>query len=318
MKRTGIDHPKTKRLSKLLGVTHFAAVGLLECLWHFAARHAIRGDIGRWSNEEIGDAVGWPTDDVERFVTALVDTGWLDRHVEHRLTIHDWHDHCDEAVRKTINRKGWSFASQKQPAASSESPHQKNETPRPLDDVSTSRDNGSTRPAVVATSLDSQSLSQSLSQSQSLLPPPDGDGAQGARTSKRQGTSSAKFSEDDLQLAREMFAGIRQLNPDAKPPNFDRWANTMRRLRADGSDRTPAQIRATLAWIRADAFWKTNVLSPERLRDKWDTLQLKLREARNGHHKNNGPSSAKPDDLLGYIDRHGITGAGMACQRSAR
>ena len=40
MKRSGIDHPKVKRLARCLGVRHHAAVGILEMLWHFAARTA--------------------------------------------------------------------------------------------------------------------------------------------------------------------------------------------------------------------------------------------------------------------------------------
>jgi len=277
MKRTGIDHPKTRRLAKLLGVPMFSAVGVLECVWHFTARHAIRGDIGRWNDHEIADAIGWPAEDAERLIPALVDAGWLDRCQSHRLVVHDWQDHCDEAVKKTVQRKGWEFA-QPIPIVSV------NEACRDL-----SR-NVATSSAVVATCLDSQSLSQSQSrsQSQSLLSSPDGDGSKGAQGSPTSGQSKAapKFTDDDLKLAQEMFDGIRAIHPDARPPNFDRWANSLRLLRNDGRDRTPEQIRATLAWIRADSFWKTNVLSPDKLREKWDTLQVKLREAQNAQRTN--------------------------------
>lgn len=116
----------------------------------------------------------------------------------------------------------------------------------------------------------------------------EGDASKGAQGSPTSGQSKAapKFTDDDLKLAQEMFDGIRAIHPDARPPNFDRWANSLRLLRNDGRDRTPEQIRATLAWIRADSFWKTNVLSPDKLREKWDTLQVKLREAQNAQRTN--------------------------------
>lgn len=110
-------------------------------------------------------------------------------------------------------------------------------------------------------------------------------------TLKASAKRSSKLSADDLTLAREMFAGVQELNPDARPPNFDRWANTLRLLRGDGSDRTPTQIRATLAWVRQDHFWKTNILSPEKLRQHWDTLQVKIREAQNAQRSS---TSTKP------------------------
>lgn len=121
MKRTGIDHPKTKRLAKLLAVPHYSAVGVLECVWHFTARHALCGDIGRWSDEEIAESAGWPSEDAGRLITALVESGWLDRHEQHRFVVHDWHDHCDESVKKTAKKHGRQFASLKPTKAVPES-----------------------------------------------------------------------------------------------------------------------------------------------------------------------------------------------------
>lgn len=285
MKRTGIDHPKLRRLAKLLGVPMFSAVGVLECVWHFTARHAIRGDIGRWSDAEIADAVGWPADDAERLVNALVEAGWLDRDDALRLIVHHWHDHCDESVRKTVKKHGWQFVSRGDAVPVRES----------FATVPEQFANGREQ---VPTVPDSHSHSHSQSHSQSLsLSSPDGDGSKGEASSKAhgKGKTAPKFSDDDLKLAQEMFAGIQELYADAKPPNFDRWANAMRLLRGDGRDRTPEQIRATLAWIRSDAFWKTNVLSPEKLREKWDTLQVKLREFQNAQ-RTSGNAKIRTND----------------------
>lgn len=119
---------------------------------------------------------------------------------------------------------------------------------------------------------------------QNLFCSPDGDNVKGqaaesskddSESPKSKSSTSAKFSDEDLTLAREMFGGIQAIQPNARPPNLDRWANEMRLLRSDGQDRTAEAIRATLAWVRQDQFWKSNILSPAKLREKWDTLQLK-------------------------------------------
>lgn len=109
VKRGTPDHPKTKRLARILGLEDWGPVGILEKLWHFTAKHAIRGDIGKWSDDEIADAVGW-RGDTALLLNALIDSGWLDRSERHRLIVHDWHDHADESVRKTIKNRRETFA----------------------------------------------------------------------------------------------------------------------------------------------------------------------------------------------------------------
>ena len=113
MKRTGFDHPKIRRLGRLLDLPHYAAVGIMESLWHFTARHAIEGDIGKWSDEEIADAIGWPEDSAEGLVEALVRVRLVDRDDDHRLVIHDWHDHADDSTKKTLKKHGREFVTQK-------------------------------------------------------------------------------------------------------------------------------------------------------------------------------------------------------------
>jgi hypothetical protein len=105
VKRGTIEHPKMTRLAKLLDVERWGAVGIMESLWHFASRHAMQGNIGKWSDEEIASAVAW-SGEASVLITALLSAGWLDRSKRHRLLIHDWKDHADDAVRKTLrNRK---------------------------------------------------------------------------------------------------------------------------------------------------------------------------------------------------------------------
>lgn len=108
MKRGTPLHPKTRRLARRLELPRYAVVGLLELLWHFTAQFARRGDVGRYADVDLADALAWDREPAE-LITALVETGWLDEHPEHRLVVHHWHDHADEAVRKALQRAGEDF-----------------------------------------------------------------------------------------------------------------------------------------------------------------------------------------------------------------
>lgn len=139
MKRQALDHTKMDLLMRKLKIRRFMAVGILESLWHLTAREAPRGDIGRLSDERIAIGIDWGGD-AHRLVSALIDAGWIDQIGDdppagqrrsvtpidaspivndadrcqsaghQRLLIHDWPDHCDEAVKKYLKRNGLCFA----------------------------------------------------------------------------------------------------------------------------------------------------------------------------------------------------------------
>lgn len=108
MKRGTIEHPKTEALARALGCGMAAAVGHLEALWHFTAKYALPGDIGRFDDATIAKKALWEGKPDE-FVDALVRCGWLDRDSACRLLVHDWEDHADQAVHKTLTNRGDHF-----------------------------------------------------------------------------------------------------------------------------------------------------------------------------------------------------------------
>ena len=61
--------------------------------------------------------------------------------------------------------------------------------------------------------------------------------------------------------------------------NWARTADLM--LRRDG--RTEQQISDLIRWVQHDDFWKTNVLSVDKLRQKFDQLEMKSRANGYGH-----------------------------------
>lgn len=83
-----------------------------------------------------------------------------------------------------------------------------------------------------------------------------------------------KFSDDDLKTAHWIFDLLKKLNPNIKTPNFDTWANEVRLLR-EVDNRSHREICELFQWANRDPFWQANILSPRKLREKWDQLAMK-------------------------------------------
>ncbi len=116
MKRGTPRHPKVSHLAEILAIKLYAAVGILEMLWHFAAEFCPQGDIGRYEDRRIAAAVSW-SGRSDKLIDALVTAHWIDRDSTHRLVVHDWHIHADDAVKKRLERAKKPFLSDQQLAA---------------------------------------------------------------------------------------------------------------------------------------------------------------------------------------------------------
>ena len=98
------NHPKFAQLKRLLGLPKGATLGWLEAVWHFTGQYAQQGNIGKFTDAEIEAWVEWDGEP-GALITALVASHWLDIHPEHRLIVHDWHEHADQATKKAIGKK---------------------------------------------------------------------------------------------------------------------------------------------------------------------------------------------------------------------
>ena len=90
-------------------------------------------------------------------------------------------------------------------------------------------------------------------------------------------SSSNAFTADSIEmsLVNKFLFLIRCNNPNFKEPNVQKWAkdfNSIIRL----DKRSPEEIEAVMTWAQQDNFWKANILSPEKLRDKYDALFMKM------------------------------------------
>lgn len=79
----------------------------------------------------------------------------------------------------------------------------------------------------------------------------------------------------DLRTAEFIWKHIHEMQPTRKAPKLNKWADTIRLMR-ERDGRTDEQIRALFLKCHNDDFERTNVLSPEKLRKRWDNLDLKL------------------------------------------
>jgi len=93
MKSGTTELMKFKRLQRRLGEPLRGTVGLLELLWLGTCRNCPQGDIGRFTNVEIAILCDWDGDHDE-LISALVECGWLDECIVHRLVVHDWPTHA--------------------------------------------------------------------------------------------------------------------------------------------------------------------------------------------------------------------------------
>lgn len=109
MKHGTPDTMKFKKLVRRLGVSRALAVGTLELLWIATQKNAKRGDIGRFSNEEIAIECDW-SGDPDELVAALLETGWIDRSEEHRLVVHNWAQHAPRYLHAWVKGQKTTFA----------------------------------------------------------------------------------------------------------------------------------------------------------------------------------------------------------------
>lgn len=87
-----------------------------------------------------------------------------------------------------------------------------------------------------------------------------------------------KIDEDSIQikLAKLLFKLIQENNPKVKEPNIEKWALEIDyMLRLDS--RTEKEIEFIICWAQSDPFWKTNILSTAKLREKFDQLWIKAK-----------------------------------------
>ena len=107
---------------------------------------------------------------------------------------------------------------------------------------------------------------------------------------------------DDERLAQLLIELMLKNNPESSiikhltPPRRFEWVEAARLMR-ERDGKTTEEIGAVIRFSQEDDFWKTNILSMPKLRDKWDQLWLKARNRGGSGYQVSqiGKSETKPD-----------------------
>ncbi len=110
MKHSAWEHPKIDRLAEELNIPYYAAVGMLECIWHVCATHTPDGRLGLLSNIEITLKAHLlnvkSMSRSNRIINALIKTGWLKEvNQPWRLEVNDWQEHAPKWVKDKLRRQ---------------------------------------------------------------------------------------------------------------------------------------------------------------------------------------------------------------------
>lgn len=95
----------------------------------------------------------------------------------------------------------------------------------------------------------------------------------------KKGTQKQVFEEtsDYFILAKYMVERIRLNNPDFKEPNLQKWSDDYRKI-LDIDKRDKKEVAMLIKWVQQDDFENVNVMSPSKLRKRYDQLAMKMRK----------------------------------------
>ncbi|MYR83831.1 hypothetical protein GTY41_02430 [Streptomyces sp. SID685] len=141
---------------------------------------------------------------------------------------------------------------------------------------------------------DSGNSPENLQSPPETLRPEQGSGSrdQGERnTDDAEPSASADDPpRHDVERVCRHLAAVIEKGGSKKPPVTRKWRTDIRLL-LDKDEVTPEQAIAAIDWAHANDFWQAHILSPAKLRQKYDTLR---RQAAAEQRKNRpaGPSTA--------------------------
>ena len=300
MKRGALHNPKVWRLAARLHVDRWGAVGILECLWGWAAEFAPAGNVGQHSDAEIAKGVDW-FGPPESLIAALCECGWLDPHPQHRLLIHDWPEHADRHVHRRLIRSLECFAHGSPPRLSEGTAEerqnwdrfiaQQSGTPAGPPDASP----GPPRDPRDETS-EPEAYQQPRQQPLQLTAGPAPD--PGTRRKRNVATPG----EPAVAFCAAFIQSWQALEPDFRVPSaatlrvWQTEADRMYRIDQRGHD----EIWSVARWLftsqsEGAAFWRINVRSVPKFRLQYERLRALMRAEREGR---NGKTSAREPSIV--------------------
>ena len=114
--------------------------------------------------------------------------------------------------------------------------------------------------------------------------------------------SNNNYSSLQYKLAELLKQKILENHPTAKvPQDLARWAAEIERtIRIDKRD--PSELAKVITWCQSDTFWRANILSAKKLREKYDTLYLQMERGENNRKPWSNPRPTQREDEFANLD----------------
>lgn len=253
-------HKKTLKTAGRLAVDRHKLIGHLHELWWWALDNVgVDGRLDGMSSYEIALAAQWDGDPKE-FVDALIDGGFIDN-IDGCLVLHDWYDYAGKLIERRLQERERSRI-RREAAKRNRDVNQETTVGQPLDDQE--KTNGTVPNLTVPNNtIDNININR-----------------------------RKKFDEDSIpmKIARHLQQEILKQDPNTKlPKDLQKWAEEAdRMIRLDNRD--PDEAMQLITWAQNDPFWKANILSIKKFREKYDTL--KRQASRNTQSKPNTKNTA--------------------------
>ncbi|MFB5761059.1 hypothetical protein [Paenibacillus medicaginis] len=285
-------HPKTRKLCRLLGISRPAAVGHLHMFWWWAMDYAQDGDISKFGPDDIADAVDWEGD-ADQFYDALLASGFVDE-TEAGRKIHGWYGYAGRLIERRV-----ADAERKRISRGRKKPKQSDSEDSPQD----VRGTGEGRRSESIRDLNPNlNLNQNIKEkdicpepppaAQDPSPPPD------EMEKPEKGKKEPKYDTDNTYYKMAVYfkgkidimAAQEGLQHLTSKTNLQKWADDFRKLVELNKQSDKDLIRSVMDWVVTDEFWRSNILSADKFRDKFPKLVMDMRKA-NRPAKSTGGSS---------------------------
>ena len=92
-----LNHPKTIRLSHLMGWSINETIGVLHRFWWWCLSYAEDGNLSKFTEEDINVAVGLNSENKSKLVDSMINSGLLDKTPV--LRVHDWFDYAGRYLK---------------------------------------------------------------------------------------------------------------------------------------------------------------------------------------------------------------------------
>ncbi len=269
-------HRKRKRLRLLLGP---GSTDYLIDLWIATAMNHPNGILEGMDDTDIALEAGWEGEDTQKFVSALMECGFLDKTGSGAYALHDWTEHQAYVIHAERRK------AQASNAAAARWRPKENGIPGTCHQHADSNAPSLLYSSLPDSSLHSQEERESSLRSDSMSRPSGPDSLPENPPAKKQEKKTAKkpvpkrIPEDSeaYRLAVLMRDTLKANVPTLKEPNLQKWAHSFAvALRNDKRMSEPGFVAQVVVWACSDAFWRANIQSPDKLREKFDQLTAKM------------------------------------------